>query len=196
MFTNSETTSILTFYKSCRAISVIDGTIPTEVQYNTNVIAAGPGIAVDKSVPNKIRIDNANVGYQLLPMFEGFNATKTMGTKITSYDPNNATVNGIYVRLKPFTNMMRVPLSSTVASDNINIYIDDTLTRWSEGQVLKLVFDSNLNMDGNNINIWTNKLGPWEQVATLYGSELTSKPYIEIVCTDKTNLTFATDVLR
>jgi len=180
-----------------RINQIIEGTIPTEVQYNTNVIAAGPGISVDKSVANKIRIDNANVGYNLLPLYEGLNATKTMGTKLTTYDPNNATVNGIYVRLKPFANMMRVTLSSMVASDDINIYIDDTLTKWSEGQVLKIVFDSNLNLDGNNIDIWTNKLGPWEQVAQVVGTDLVSnKPYIELVCTDKVNLTFATDVLR
>ena len=180
-----------------RINQIINGTIPTEVQYNTDVISAGRGIEVDKSVPNNIKIHNVNEGYQILPMYTGDNSTKMIGTAISQYDPTDATTFGIYVRLKPFTNMIRVKLSAIVANDDVNIYLDDSIFPWSNGQALKLVFDNKINMDGNNIYFWTNKLGGWEQIATTTSAELLSqRPYIELVCTDKANLTFVTDVLR
>jgi hypothetical protein len=176
---------------------IVDGTIPTEVQYNTDVIAAGSGIAVDKSTPNKIKVINTNNGYQLLQAFQWSNLAGVMGTKISSYDPSDATTYGLYCRLKPFSNMLRVTTSSGTADNDVNIYIDTTLSGWNDGQVLKLAFNSNIEMDGNSINFYTKISGNWEQVAQVaYGSLISKKPYIELVCTDKVNLTFVTDVLR
>ena len=43
-----------------RLNQVIDGTIPTEVQYNTDVITQGDGTSIDKSNPAKIKINNSN----------------------------------------------------------------------------------------------------------------------------------------
>ena len=37
---------------------LIDGTIPVELQYNTDVIFAGRGTTVDKSVAGKIKVNN------------------------------------------------------------------------------------------------------------------------------------------
>ena len=183
-----------------RINKIVDGTIPTEVQYNTDVIAAGVGISIDKSVPNKIKVHNSNNGYQLLQMFEWGNLTGQMGTRMPLYDVSNATTYGIYTRLKNFSNMLRVtldPLTSNTADNDINIYIDTNLSQWTEGQVLKLAFNSNVEMDGNNINFYTKNSGNFEQVAqVMYGSLISKKPYIELVCVDKVNLTFVTDVLR
>ena len=93
--------------------------------------------------------------------------------------------------------MIRVKLSALTANDDINIYIDDSIHGWKNGQLLKLVFENKIAMDGNNINFFTNKIGGWEQVAQIIGAELPSqRPYVELVCTDKVNLTFVTDVLR
>ena len=176
---------------------IVDGTIPTEVQYNTDVIAAGNGIVVDKSTPNKIKVVNSNNGYQLLQAFQWSNLAAVMGTKLSTYDPSDATTYGLYCRLKPFSNMLRVTTSSGTADNDVNIYIDTTLSGWNDGQVVKLVFNSNIEMDGNNINFYTKISGNWEQVAQVaYGSLISKKPYIELVCTDKVNLTFVTDVLR
>jgi len=176
---------------------IVDGTIPTEVQYNTDVIAAGNGMAIDKSTPNKIKVINSNNGYQLLQAFQWSNLASVMGTKISTYDPSDATTYGLYCRLKPFSNMLRVTTSSGAADNDVNIYIDTTLSGWNDGQVVKLAFNSNIEMDGNNINFYTKISGNWEQVAQVaYGSLISKKPYIELVCTDKVNLTFVTDVLR
>jgi hypothetical protein len=180
-----------------RINKIIDGTIPTEVQYNTDVIAAGTGISVDKSVANKIKIHNSNNGYQLLQMFQWSNLSGAIGSKLSAYDAGDATTYGIYTRLKPFSNMLRVSLATSIADNDINIYIDTNLSQWTEGQVLKVAFNSNIEMDGNNINFYTKNSGNFEQVAqVMAGSLISKKPYIELVCVDKVNLTFVTDVLR
>lgn len=195
----AEESSILSMITeiNSRINQMINGTIPTEVQYNTNVIFSGRGIDVDRSVPNQIKIHNINEGYQILPIFEWSNQTLQAGALITQYDPSDAINYGLYARLKPFSNMIRLKLSALTANDDVNIYIDDTVSGWSTGQCFKIVFDNKINMDGNNINIFTNKAAGWQQVAQIIGAELPSpRPYIEVVCTDKVNLTFATDVLR
>lgn len=183
-----------------RLNSIINGTIPTEVQYNTNVIFDGVGTKVDKSVPNKIKINNDVQGYRLLKMFDAsWDAVKeqlNVGTEITEYDAN-LIGSAIYSRLKPFENMMRIALSNGVAGDNINIYIDDSLSSWKAGQVLKVVFDDVLTLGSYNINIYTDKPNGWTLARQIAAGELRgNKPYIELVCTNESTLTFVADVLR
>lgn len=180
-----------------RMNSIINGTIPTEVQYNTNVIFDGKGTSIDKSVPGKIKVNNTVNGYKLLTQFDWDLTNKTVGQKITEFDPTTANTNGVYVRLKSFENMIRMSLSAGTANNDMNIYIDDSTESWEEGQVLKLVFDSILDLGGYNINIYTNKKNGWVLGRQITSGELNSaKPYIELVCTNKTLLTFVADVLR
>jgi hypothetical protein len=180
-----------------RLNSIINGTIPTEVQYNTNVIFDGVGTKVDKSTPNKIKINNDVQGYRLLNMLEWNNVNLESGNKLVEYDASNASATGIYVRLKAFENMVRVPLSNGVSNNNINIYIDDSTTSWKDGQSLKLVFDNTLDMNDYNIVFYTNKNNGWEQIKQVANTELRGgKPYIELVCTNQVTLTFVADVLR
>ena len=180
-----------------RLNSIINGTIPTEVQYNTNVIFDGIGTKVDKSTPNKIKINNDVQGYRLLNKLEWNNVNLEVGNKLVDYDASNASATGIYVRLKAFENMVRVPLSSGVSNNNINIYIDDSTTSWKDGQSLKLVFDNALDMNDYNIVFYTNKNNGWDQVKQVANTELRGdKPYIELVCTNQVTLTFVADVLR
>jgi len=180
-----------------RLNSIIDGTIPTEVQYNTNVIFDGNGTKVDKSVPGKIKINNDVQGYRLLNMFDFDLNNKTVGTKLTTFDPTNALNNGLYVRLKSFENMLRVSLLSGDANNDIDIYIDDTTAVWKEGQSLKLVFDNSLSLAGYNINFYTDKKNGWSLARQVAAGELRgAKPYIELVCVNENSLTFVADVLR
>jgi len=180
-----------------RINSIVNGTIPTEVQYNTNVIFDGKGTKVDKSVPGKIKVNNDVKGYQLLTKFEWDLTNKLVGQKIIEFDPTSANTKGIYARLKSFENMIRMSLATGTANNDINIYIDDSYESWEEGQVLKLAFDSVLNLGGYNINIYTDKKNGWSMAKQITVGDLNStKPYIELVCVDKTLLTFVTDVLR
>lgn len=180
-----------------RINSIINGTIPTEVQYNTNVIFDGKGTKVDKSVPGKIKINNEVQGYRLLSQFDWDLANEAVGQKITEFDPTIANTNGVYVRLKSFENMIRMSLATGTANNDINIYIDDSSESWADGQVLKLVFDSILDLGGYNIKFWTDKKNGWTLARQITSAELVgTKPYIELICTNKTLLTFVSDVLR
>lgn len=177
-----------------RINSIVNGTIPTEVQYNTNVIFDGKGTSVDKSVPGKIKINNTIQGYRLLKLFDWDGAVQQ---PITAFDPLTANTNGIYARLKPFENMMRVSLLAGAMNDSLNIYIDDSTDSWVDGQTLKIVFDSALDLSGYNINVYTDKKNGWSLARQITSAELRgSKPYIELICTNQTTLTFVADVLR
>lgn len=180
-----------------RINSIVNGTIPTEVQYNTNVIFDGKGTKVDKSVPGKIKINNEVQGYRLLNLFDWDRTNEVVGQKITEFDPTIANTNGIYARLKSFENMMRISLAPGAMVDGLNIYIDDSNESWVDGQSLKIVFDSILELSGFNINVYTDKKNGWSLARQITSAELRgAKPYIELICTNQTTLTFVADVLR
>ena len=181
-----------------RINSIINGTIPTEVQYNTNVIFDGKGASVDKSVPGKIKINNSVTGYRMLTAFDcdedGTNITRN---PIITFDPADADIKGVYVKLKPFENMLRLNVAQNDSEGDINIYIDNMVEPWALGHSFKLVFNDNLALNGYNINFYTDRKNGWSLARQITPSELrASKPYIELVCVDENQLTFAADVLR
>ena len=184
-----------------RLSDIINGTIPTSVQYNTDVIYNGPGIVVDKSVPNKIKIKNDLKGYIFNKPFIWNENTLTVGTEISTssqYDPATASSYGVWTRLKEFSNQLRL-VGKTVlnaADNNINIYIDDKLTSWSDGQSFKVVFEG-LDLNGNNISIWTNPLNGYAtQVGSISSMSVGNNPYFEIVCLNAANYEFEIDIIR
>ena len=185
--------------------SLIDGTIPVELQYNTDVIFNGIGTEVDKTVPGKVKVNNSVRGYKKnIPYLWDINAD-TRSTMITASSPFNAgdpgsgtTQYGIWTQLKPFTNRLSLQnMFSSHPNSDLNIYIDDNSTKWTEGQVFKISFET-IDMNGNEINIRTKTSTGFDIViAELSPSELIStKPYIEIVCMDPINYTFEVDILR
>lgn len=199
----ADSTSLLSLISNVnsRVSSMIDGTIPTEVQYNTDVIFAGSGILVDKTVPNKIKVKNDIKTYSFNKPFNWNETTLAVATEITTsnpYDPQFSTAFGIWTRLKEFTNQLRLTgkTAATAAQNNINIYIDDKLISWKDGQSFKVVFED-LNLDGNNIKIYTNFSGGFNiLIDSLSASELSSNPYFEIVCTNAANYEFEVDIIR
>ena len=184
-----------------RLKDVIAGKIDSELQYNTDVIFSGPGIVVDKSVSNKIKIKNDQKGYLFNKPFrwnENTGSVYTLISDVDKYDPATATSYGIWTRLKDFSNQLRMVglVDTNVADNNINIYLDDKLVKWSEGQTFKIVFE-NLDTDGYNIIIWTDFLNNFNtQVGSISAADLSSDPYFEIVCLNEANLSFAIDIIR
>ena len=141
--------------------SLIDGTIPVELQYNTDVLFNGTGTQVDKSVENKIKVNSTVKGYENLSLFKwdlGNNSVSdaiTTGSQFDIADPNAGLSQfGIWCKLKPFTNRISFinKFSTSNVSDDLNIYIDDSTNGWKEGQIVKISFET-INMDGNNIKI-------------------------------------------
>ena len=199
----ADTTSLLTLISNANAriSSIIDGTIPTEVQYNTDVLFGGSGIVVDKTIPNKIKLKNDMKTYTFNKPFNWNESTLTVATEISDtsqYDPQFATSFGIWTRLQEFTNQLRLvgKTTATAADNNINIYIDDKLISWKDGQSFKVVFED-IDLNGNNINIYTNFQGGFDiQIDSLSSTELSNNPYFEIVCTNAANYEFEVDIIR
>lgn len=186
--------------------SLIDGTIPVELQYNSDVLYDGLGTSVDKSIKNKIKVNNTTKGYENLKLFTWDLASSSVSDPITTTNTFDIQISGaglsqygVWCKLKPFTNRISFidKLSTSVANDDFNIYIDDSTNSWKEGQIVKITFDS-IDMNGSNIKIRTSKSGGYNQlIADISPADLiTSRPYIEVICVNPTTYQFEVDIIR
>ena len=185
--------------------SLIDGTIPTELQYNTDVIFNGKGTSISKNATGHIKINNNVVGYAPSQKFLWDLAAETVVAEITNTALFDAGLLGsgtdryaIWTRLQDFTNRLSLyETFSTDPNDDLYIYIDDSTTAWQVGHVFKIVFDT-ININGNSIIIKTGKTsGFTKTIAHIEPDQLiTAKPYIEITCLDPINYKFEADILR
>ena len=186
--------------------SLIDGTIPTELQYNTDVIFNGKGTTVDKTAGGHIKINNTVVGYAQSVNYLWDLASSTVGAKldgITLFDAglggSGAQSQGIWTKLQSYTNRMSLyeTFAASVPNDDLYIYIDDGVVAWQAGQVFKIAFDT-IDMDGHNIIVRTGKVSGFDKtVINIAPAQLlTTKPYIEITCVDPINYKFEADILR
>lgn len=181
---------------------LIDGTIPVELQYNTDVIFAGKGTAVDKSIAGKIKVNNIVDGYVIADVFRWDIGSSTVVSQLATnnlFDPTNANQYGVWSKLAPFSNRLSLKniTDSGVFNGDLNIYIDDSTNGWTKGQIFRVALD-NIDINGNNIKIWTSTSTGFNQaVANIDPSRLiTTTPYIEIVCMDPSNYVFEADILR
>lgn len=181
---------------------MISGVIPTELQYNTDVVSAGSGTNIDKSTDGKIKINNINYGYALPQLFNYDITSGATGTLISSsnkFNPSTAsTGTGLIFRAKPYENMVRLHIGTGVLNGNINIYIDDSINKWKLGQTVKFTFKDEIPLLGSNkINIYTEKNNGWLLKAEIDTFDIIGlKPYFELVCVDETNKTFELEIIR
>jgi len=180
--------------------AIINGSIPVNLQYNTDVLRAGSGVIIDKSIPNKIKISNKNQAYNLNYIY----VEDTYTTIINSSNPLNLNQSDIktYMLLDEFTNMIRIN-TINLALSNIKIYIDDQSSKFKEGQVIRYVWDTDINIGNKNIIFFTDKLNRFgngilnKSIGTIASTQLlSSRPIIEITCLDEVAYTFAIDILR
>lgn len=78
-----------------------------------------------------------------------------------------------------------------VAVTDINIYIDDSQSSWADLQSVIVVFDASIDLNGRNVNIFTDKSARFTQSS--YGLQIASilgGKKIEITCIDSLNYTF------
>ena len=159
---------------------IVNGTIPISLQYNVDVLRAGDGIALDKSTPNIVRVINTVQQYNMNSIFSDINFT----TGITSSTPLDLNQNVIKAYLK------------------LETYIDDSAIKFLEGQTIRFSFDTDLNLNGKNVIIYTDKQNKFGQgslglaIGTIPASELGLKPIFELICTDSINYNFAIDILK
>jgi hypothetical protein len=191
-----------------RINQLLDGTVPSSVQYNIDVIKQGDGLEIDKSVPGYLTLKNKVHGYDLIDAYNFdvsavSSANWQVGTKTSLtnlFNAGTASSTALWVRFKNYTNRINLWLDNTSPlNSDINIYIDDTITSWKRGQVLKFNFKSNFLPNGKRIKFFTDKNGTngWKQIGLINESEiLNSKPYIEVICVDEINKSFEIDILR
>lgn len=196
-------TSIIDMITSvnARLNQVISGSIPTEVQYNTDVLVNGNGIKIDKTNPTNIKISNDNNGYTLNDIFDYDIIGGTTGNLLNAanqFNLNLTASTGMITRIRPFDNLLRINTNTGVLTGDLNIYLDDSINTWKKGQVVKLSFKDVLPSLGTyKINIYTDKNAGWILKGSLETSNILSqKPYAEFICVDEINKAFELEIIR
>lgn len=204
----ASSTSILDMITSVntRLNQVISGQIPAELQYNTDVLGGGNGMAIDKSTPNLIKLVNTNYGYTLSEIFEYDFISSTSGNIVNVSNPFNLSLSassGLITRIRPYDNLVRVHTNNGALTGDLNIYLDDSINTWKKGQVVKLAFKNAIPLSvpsqgtSYKINIYTDKNAGWVLKGYLETSNILSlKPYVEFICVDEINKTFELEIIR
>ena len=131
-------------------------------------------------------------------------------TNVNNGRVTSSTTNGNILTLGTFTNYFKQKNTNSdpttgieTLQDSLYINIDDTNVKWKKGQTFRLVFNDPIATDGYNLVFRTdaaNILGGGAYgkiIYTVLTSELlSSKPIIEITCTDDGGFNFELDILR
>ena len=205
MFENADSVLELIGQNSKDIADLSSGSISRALQWNTSAFEGSDGILVDKSVKGSLKFVNKNQAYAVNRAYDYEFDTNAKGLEITKDNPFSlltCSIKGLYVKLDSFSNMIRINVEDP-ANSSINIYIDDYLTRFKRGQSVKFCWDSDINVNGQNINIFTDSSNRLNQgtygkaIKSIPPTELTSsKPIIEIVCLNETSYEFSADVIR
>ena len=182
---------------------ILTGQVNVNLTYNTDVIQPGPGIAIDTSVPNQISIENKVNGYSFFPLCLNSTGRIDFGPTagIDPFDTNN----GNRILIGQYTNYFRnvggPALTNVLGSIDINM--DDTNFTWKTGQVCRMVFPDQINLDIFTINIKTDALNRKGQGnygilcgSITAGDLVTNRPIIEIICVNESTYTFYVDVVK
>lgn len=195
---------------------IINGTIPVDLQFNTDVIKNGDGTEIDKSVPGKIKINNITQSYNILNAFEEFDRENQINaTNMLDLNSNNIEC---YVKLKKYTNLLRL-YTENIAISDLHIYIDDIGAKFKTGQSVIIHINPNdknfkdssnnqiiineLQLSNKNIEIYTDTLDKFgngslsKRIAIINASDLISdRPILELICIDEDNYEFVLDVIK
>jgi hypothetical protein len=168
---------------------ILSGNTNIEISYNSDVIRAGTGISLDRRTPNRIKIENSNQEYNI------------SNTSITNLFNSNV------IQLGTFTNYIRHENggNAITLTRDLEIFIDDSISKWKKGQVVKIVFSDELNLDIYDIKIKTDALNKLNTgifgktvgiLSDLDFSGSDNKPIFEIVCINSELLQFKIDKIR
>lgn len=181
-------------YELTRAL--INGQTSVEISYNLDLVKQGPGIIVDRSIPNQLIIANDNQDYNIGA--EG-------GTVTLSTTSNNV------IELRPYGNYTKhvnngIPI--TLTSDLV-VRLNDTNLKWRRGQVYRFSFGDQIYPGDYNVSFLTDATGAYPisapsgvpygtLIVSLTNGEFAAKDYmpvIDIVCINSENLTFQVDMI-
>ena len=176
--------------------SILNNQTSVEVSYNLDLIKQGPGIGVDRSIENEVKIYNLN---------EDFNIGINLGRGSLIQNTNNI------IDLLPFSNYFKFVNNGTplTLSSDLNIRINDSIVTWKTGQRFRFSFGDKMYLGDRVIRIFTNSIGLYPLsnpsgisystlIISLKDSDFSFfdyNPVFEIVCIDQDNLTFQVDML-
>ena len=206
---SSETSLLDLIDKNSEDINnILSGRTSISLTYDLGTFMPGPGILIDKSIPNQIKIINRKQNYDNFVICK--NDSGQLLTNVNNGRVTSSTTNGNILTLGTFTNYFKQKNTNSdpttgieTLQDSLYINIDDTNVKWKKGQTFRLVFNDPIATDGYNLVFRTdaaNILGGGAYgkiIYTVLTSELlSSKPIIEITCTDDGGFNFELDILR
>lgn len=180
-----------------RIDDILTGNANLNLKYSTDLFKEGYGVKLGKSVPNELTIASDLQNYSAINSIDL--SVNTNGEKIVPIG-----IGGTQIRHVKVNNSGNpIPYNLT---QNLTLFVDDSVNSWKKGQSLRLVFDSQvipgaytitLKTDSNNITNSPSAYGV--TIATLNIADFptnfgrTGKPIIDIVCTNDKTLTFVVD---
>lgn len=183
--TSVDNNSILSLIEvnSKKLDTIMNGGKDIKLQYDTDVLQAGAGVTLDKSL-NKVVI-NASQGYAINKFYTDGTFLSEI-TDVIPLDPSESTAD-CYLKLKSGENIAVLYIDDAGEySTSIDIYIKTDEINWNVGQSLKIYLkasgeDKTLNLeDSYGINIYN---GGEETSYKIYNDELEGIRVIEIICT-------------
>jgi hypothetical protein len=169
--------------------SILNGNTNVTVSYDLDAIRPGLGISIDRRTPNIARIINTNQYYNIAD------------TSLRNVFTNNV------LDLSNFTNYYVHQNAGTpiVLSKDLQIFINDTKFEWRKGQILRLVFEDQLEPSVYDVKIYTDALnrsnnGEYGVLITVLTdldfAPSQNAPIFDIICLDSTLFTFRVDKIR
>ena len=177
--------------------AILNNQTSVEISYDLNLVKQGPGIIVDRSVPNQLSVINA---------VQDFNISDTQSKGTLTQSGLNE------IPLVSYSNYFKhvnngVPL--TLTGDLTIRLKDSTNARWKSGQRFRISFGDQVYPGGFIINILTNADGLYPLsnpsgvsystlIISLDDSSFSGYDYMpvfEIVCIDEKNLKFQVDIV-
>jgi len=177
--------------------AILNNQTSVEISYDLNLVKQGPGIIVDRSVPNQLSVINA---------VQDFNISDTQSKGTLTQSGLNE------IPLVSYSNYFKhvnngVPL--TLTGDLTIRLKDSSNARWKSGQRFRISFGDQVYPGGFIINILTNADGLYPLsnpsgvsystlIISLDDSSFSGYDYMpvfEIVCIDEKNLKFQVDIV-
>lgn len=131
--------------------SIVGGNLPSEFQYNTDVINSdGYGVEVIKNEDSKTITINSNPNYNVRAVsdVDGGSINSSNPLAVGVYDELNSS--DCHVILGECANLAVVYTDDDICNNILNVYVDDTSCAWKKGQTMRIYFRSG---DRNYISI-------------------------------------------
>ena len=212
----------LIYNNSKQIQTLVKGGLPNALAIDLNIIKAGYNMDVNTSDGVSARLGVKNIGWQQCPLtllnqpqFGTIASDPDHRVHLSGEENNNESRgdNRMIGVMKDGNNMIRVYTDNvSLCRYDIEVYVDDSLSSWHNGQTLRLVFPtlSKAVLNNHTIAVYTDKgcLSGEAQNGMGYGCKVEihpadligDNPIIDITCTDETftlkNDSLVADVIR